>query len=40
VLDIDSPLPARFSDADAEGLRTVAEVIGQEIAWAENAPEA
>lgn len=33
VLDIDSPLPARFSDSDAEALTAVAEVMGQEIAW-------
>jgi len=31
VLDIDSPLPARFSAADAEGLKQVAQTIEQVI---------
>ncbi len=32
VLDIDSPLPGRFTEADAEGLERLAERIGERIA--------
>ena len=33
VMDLDSPKPGRFSEADAAGLRRLAEVIEKGIAW-------
>ena len=33
VLDIDSPVPARFSAADVQGLTEVAQTIEQVIEW-------
>ena len=39
VLDLDSPLPARFSEADAAGLQRFARVIEEELAWPEEEQE-
>lgn len=33
VLDLDSPLPARFTAEDEQGLRGIAEIIEKDILW-------
>lgn len=33
VMDIDAPIPARFDEADAEGLHKLAETLMQQIDW-------
>lgn len=36
VLDIDAPIPARFDQADAEGLRSIVQVLTDCVDWSEG----